>query len=62
MERKMERDDCADYSICKEHADEELNCEDCDNFKPTGCYEDYGGREPFWMKARRMKRHEPNEL
>lgn len=50
----MNRDDCAGYETCREYSEEEdLECEGCDNYMATDCFEDYGGREPFWMKVKR---------
>jgi len=43
----MKREDCADFEICQRYGKGELDCTDCDDFKATECYEDYGGLDRF---------------
>lgn len=44
--------DCAGYETCRKFRGEEiLDCEDCGNYIPTDCFEDFGGREPFFYKV-----------
>lgn len=54
MNEENEFEDCAGFEDCKRfQEDEPLDCQDCDNYLPTDCFEDYGGREPFFMKIKR---------
>jgi len=46
----VNKEDCSGYETCRKYSGEEdLHCEDCDHFLPTSCFEDYGGRKPFWI-------------
>ena len=55
----MNKTNCVGYNDCRKYSEEEdLNCQDCDHFQPTDCYEDYGGKKPFFgyvVKRRDVK-------
>ena len=49
----MNKEDCTGYDICRKYSKQkDLCCEDCDHYVPDSCWEDYGGKKPFWVLAK----------